>query len=112
MHYLLSLNIYIKSHYVKLPLNIKLTLACQEILEPNVILEPILRNVNNYKITKGQIKCYIFLFKLTIAAGIAFFGFRTLLEKSLIGGCQRPVFSSLLMHIICVWFFTHFMTPY
>ena len=42
MHYLSSLNIYIKNHQVKSPQNIKLTLACQEILEPNVILEPIL----------------------------------------------------------------------
>ena len=70
--------------------NIELTLACQEILDPNVILEPILRNANNYKVIKGRIKFYIFLFKITIAAGTAFFSFRTLLEKSLIGGCQRP----------------------
>ena len=78
MHYLLSLNIYIKNHQVKSPQNIKLTLACQEILELNVTLEPILRNVNNYKVIRGQIKFYIFLFKITIAAGIAFSGFRTL----------------------------------
>ena len=107
MHYLLSLNIYIKNHQVKSPPK-KHTLACQEILEPNVIL----RNVNNYKVIKGRIKFYIFLFIITIAAGIAFFGFGTLLEKSLIGGCQRSIVSSLLMHIICVWFFTHFMSPY
>ena len=30
---------------------------------------------------KGRIKFYIFLAKITIAAGIAVFGFRTLLEK-------------------------------
>ena len=101
-----------KKHYVKSPQNVKLTLACEEILEPNVILEPILRNVNNYKVIKGRIKFYIFIFKITIAAGIAFFGLRTLLEKSLIGGCQRSIFSSLLMHIVCVWFFTHFISPY
>ena len=62
----------------------KLTLACQEILEPNVILEPILRNVDNYKVIKGRIKFYVFLSKITIAAGIALFGFRSLLEKPLI----------------------------
>ena len=72
MHYLLSLNIYIKNHSVKSPKNIKLTLACQEILEPNVILEPILRNVNNDKVINGRIKFHIFLLKITIAAGIAF----------------------------------------
>ena len=74
MHYLL-LNICIKNHKVKSPQNIKLTLACQEILEPNVKLEPVLRNVNNYKIIKGRIKFYIVPFKITIAAGIAFFWF-------------------------------------
>ena len=56
----------------------KLTLACQEILEPNVIPEPVLRNVNNYKVIKGRIKFYVFIFKITIAADIVFFGFRTL----------------------------------
>ena len=51
----------------------------------------LLRNVNNYKVIKGRIECYIFLFKLTIAAGIAIFGFGTLLEKSLIGGYHYTV---------------------
>ena len=101
-----------KNHLVKSSQNIKLTLACQEILEPNVMLEPILRNIYNYKVIKGRIQFYIFIFEITIATGIAFFCFRTLLEKSLTGCCQRPIFSSLLVHIICVWFFMHFISPY
>ena len=54
-------------------------------------LDPILSDVNSYKVIKGRIKFYIFLFKITIAVGIAFYGLRTLLEKSLIGGCHYTV---------------------
>ena len=98
MHYLLSLNIYIKNHYVKSPQNIKPILASQEIPEPNVMLEPILRNVNNYKVIKARIKFYIFLFKITIAAGIAFFWFWNSFRKIINRGLSLHSKTSVLSY--------------